>query len=330
MKIFCISQGQDIGGQNARIVAGFRKHEPSWSVRSMHVARTYIKYPYDLAWDVDLARQLYAEADVVHHQNRLFSYAMYDGNQRKPALVTYHGPPLRGDADRVNREAKSIGAVQTVSTVDLMADAPHATWTPNFYDLDDLQRRYPRRPWHRLRIGHAPTVREAKGTQAIIKAVNRLSLRHDIQFDLVEGVSWNRSLAHKSRCDIYIDQLTLGYGLSGIEAMALGVPVISGWAEESDRELFMRWTGCSEMPFAHATEETIEDVLEAMIRSAGMREEVAARGSQFVRRWHDEKRGVEQLKGTYISTSGKRTRGVGALELYGDAVKADVVRKWAA
>lgn len=328
MNIFIVSQGQDIGGQNARIVRAFRKHEPKWTVHSMHVQRTYIQYPYDLQWDVALARKLYAEADVVHHQNRLFGYAMYD-TDGKPSVVTHHGPPLRGNADAMNAEARSIGAVQTVSTVDLLADAPHAAWTPCFYDIADMGRRYPRRHAKKLRIGHHPTVRDAKGTDEIERIINRLSLRHDFEYERLEGQTWSRSLSAKSRCDIYVDQLTLGYGLSAIESMAMGVPVISGWAEPADHALFLRETGLSETPFLHTTEATFERDLESLIRSADLREEVGKRGKAFAREFHDERKGLAQLIGIYESA--QPTSGVEALELYStEQTKADVLRKWAA
>lgn len=326
MNVFVVSQGQDTGGQAYRTVAAFRKYAPDWNVRSMCAGHTYIQFPFDLEWDLELARKLYAEADVVEHQNWLYGYAMYETGQRKPTVLRHHGSPLRGNAKEANREAASVGAVQLVATVDLLDDAPQATWAPGFFDLDAIGKRYPQRTRKGvIRIGHGPTVREAKGTETILAALERVNARHpEVTVDLIEKVPWIVSLSRKARCDIWIDQITLGYGGSTIEAMAQGVPVISGWAEPSDRALFERETG-EPVPFLHATADDLEERIEQMVVDAVLRKTVAADGLAFAQRWHSEERGVRQMQAIYEGAP--PSLGFGKLWLHGDVNKDEVVKK---
>jgi hypothetical protein len=333
MNVFIVSQGQDTGGQAQRTAAAFKRWAPDWTVRAMCATETYIQFPVDLRWDFSRARQLYARADVVHHMNWLYGYAMYD-RTGKPAVVHHHGPPLRDHADEVNAEARSVGAVQVVATVDLLEQAPHAEWLPAFYDLDWMRRTFPRtRPTDgKLRIGHGPTVRAAKGTDAILAALDRVSQRiPSIEVELIEGVTWHESLRRKAQCDIWIDQITLGYGGSAIEAMALGVPTISGWEEPRHWSIFMEETRKQSLPFMLAgdgADRDIEEAIEVMVTDSAWRSTYRAAGQQFVDEFHSERRGVEQLQRIYASA--KPTRGVDALELWnGPEMKEAAIRKWA-
>jgi len=328
MRVFIISQGQDTGGQGQRSAAAFKKYT-DWDVRAMCAAETYIQFPVDMLWNLKVARKMYDRADVVEHQNWLYGYAMYETHQPgKPTVVRHHGTPLRGTADAANREAASVGATQIVATVDLLDDCPTAIWTPGYYDLDEISRNYPRRKHRNLRIGHGPTVRSVKGTDAILKALNNLSHQYPIEVELTEQVPWTSSLRRKSFCDIWVDQLALGYGGSTIEAMAMGIPVVSGWEEPEDKELFEKTTG-EPVPFQHATTKDITEKLEALIRSSTLRDEIGERGRAYGHRWHNDERGVEQMKGLYTETAKRPSRGINSLWLHNEMTKEQVQARYA-
>lgn len=298
MNVLILNPGQDTGGQGIRIKEAFDRHS-DWSVRSMHASRSFIKYPFDLQWDPILAQKLYDEADVVHHKNGLIYYPRLDSDG-KPTVVHHQGTRLRNDPEAVYAEGESIGATQIVSTVDLLADAPGATWLPAPFDLEGIAQRYPRRKQRTLRIGHSPTNRAVKGTAEILTALNNLAVRHDIEVDLIEQVSWAVCLSRKALCDIFIDQVTTGYGNNAIEAMAMAIPVVSGWSEEKDRERFVSETGVTPQ-FVEATAQTIEARLEELIVSEELREEWGQRGRDFARMFHADHSVVARLKAIYAA-----------------------------
>lgn len=287
MRVLFLRTGADTGGQGYRLARALGRLHPSWEAHSIAATKTYIDYPEDVPWSPERAQELYDWADVVVHGNGLQGYEKFDRGQRKPAIVHHHGSRLRQHPRQIMAESASAGAVNMVSTTDLLDDAPGATWLPSPYDIDEMAAfRHERRDSNRLRIAHAPTVRSAKGTDLILAALNRLARRYPIEVDLIERARWRECLWRKGHADLYIDQITLGYGNNAIEAMAMGIPVISGWAEEADRKRHEKLVG--PLPFLHATPLDIEERIEEMIRDADVRANYAAAGVEYVRRIHDE------------------------------------------
>lgn len=74
-------------------------------------------------------------------------------------------------------------------------------------------------------ISHSPTNRKAKGTDRILEVLHLLSSEFTFRIDLIEGVSFEESLRRKAQSSLFIDQIgELGYGVSSLEALSLGVP----------------------------------------------------------------------------------------------------------
>jgi hypothetical protein len=77
-----------------------------------------------------------------------------------------------------------------------------------------------------IRIGHAPSSRETKGTEAILPVLQEFSARAEV--DVIENVSYAECDRRRSRCQIVVDHLVpTGFGAAATEAMAQGCAVIS-------------------------------------------------------------------------------------------------------
>lgn len=63
---------------------------------------------------------------------------------------------------------------------------------------------------NKIIIGHAPTNRKVKGTDHIIKVVDKLKTKYPIELKLVEGVTNSEALKIYQQCDIIIDQVLIG------------------------------------------------------------------------------------------------------------------------
>lgn len=146
-----------------------------------------------------------------------------------------------------------------------------------------------------VRIAHA-TRNPYKGTDLIKAAVRKLQREHDIELVLIEGLPHAQALSVKRSCDIFIDQLTnaggWGYGMSSVEALAMGMPVITNLPQEMEPHL-------DEHPFIKATPETVLSVLENCLKNEELCRNSAEKGKVWVREYHDVKKVCHRLYGYF-------------------------------
>lgn len=141
----------------------------------------------------------------------------------------------------------------------------------------------------KIRIGHSPTNRAAKGSDRIIDAVTILSKRYPVELVLIENLPYPRALELKAACDIGIDQLgDLGYGISALEWLAMGIPAASSIASE------MGSAGVSH-PIVSITGQNIEEKLEPLINSREQRIKLGREGRQWLEQNHDAQKIVKQI-----------------------------------
>jgi hypothetical protein len=80
-------------------------------------------------------------------------------------------------------------------------------------------------------IGHSPSIREKKGTDSVFLPFLRSLQRNPkfkIEGKIIEGLSNVDCMAKKAKCHLFFDQgLIPAYGRSAVEAMAMGIPVIT-------------------------------------------------------------------------------------------------------
>ena len=130
-----------------------------------------------------------------------------------------------------------------------------------------------------LRIGHSPTRRTAKGTSDIIRAVERLKKNFHFEFLLIEGVPHWKCMELKATCDIGIDQIGnyagTGYGRSGLEFLALGIPTITEIPDMYESLL-------PGHPFIKATKEDFEEVLHEVLSNRELRLKKRDQGIKWV------------------------------------------------
>ncbi|MGD1050003.1 MAG: glycosyltransferase [Solirubrobacteraceae bacterium] len=136
-----------------------------------------------------------------------------------------------------------------------------------------------------IRISHAPSNREVKGTRHVVAAVEQL--RTDgmaVELDLIERVPREEVLRRVCAADIVVDQLLNGwYGGFAVEAMALGKPVLCHIRDAAGEDNPFG----AELPIVRATPATLADQLRALALDPGLRVRVGAEGRAFVERRHD-------------------------------------------
>lgn len=283
--VFILSTGADTGGFGINSKRALDRHT-DWKARSMHTTLNYIRYPIDMIWNATMAQKMFDAADVVQLRNDLAGWRMFGRGTDKPMLLHHHGTIYRNTHARLWAEAEALGAVQTASTLDLTMLEPHVRWLPMPYDLDVLRtiRAGAQQRNAAIRIAHAPTNRPLKQTGVLLAAVEIVRRKHPVELILIEGKPHAECLRRKADADIFFDQLHMGYGNNAIEAMAMGIPVISGALDQNVTKLMRRTWG--QLPYEHATPGTLAKVLLTLVESADARAEVAARGTAHVERYH--------------------------------------------
>jgi glycosyltransferase involved in cell wall biosynthesis len=226
----------------------------------------------------------------------------------KTVLVTYQGCDVRPKAScpcrkphcfaedryrapaaqRVLRRADRVFYLNP----DLRRWLPGATFCP--YANVDPRRVQPVTPppSQEVIVLHAPTDRDIKGTNHVVRAVELL--RNEglpVRLDLVEGVTHEEVLDRCARSHVVVDQLLLGwYGGFAVEAMALGRPVLAFIEEaEQDDNPF----GAS-LPIVRTTPQSLADDLRALVEDPQLRIDRGQAGRRFVEERHDP-RGIARL-----------------------------------
>lgn len=166
--------------------------------------------------------------------------------------------------------------------------------------LDEWQPVYTQLHTGPLRIAHAPTHRQAKGTDFVLAAIESLKQqKYNVELLLVEGLSNAEAKKLYISADILIDQLFAGwYGGLAVEAMALGKPVVV-YIRSQDLQ-FIPSEMQRDLPFLQATSESLEDVLRHIVEMPRHELlEIAHRSRRYVEKWHDPIKIAQQLKSDY-------------------------------
>lgn len=143
-----------------------------------------------------------------------------------------------------------------------------------------------------VKISHTPNHRGCKGTEYLIEAVNKLK-NEGLQIELVlmEGKKNDevKSLL-QNEVDIHCDQLIIpGYGLSAIEGMAVGLPVLSNLESDVYLQVFRRFSFLNNCPIISASPETIYRKLKTLITDPELRKQLSEDGRQYVESFHSFK-----------------------------------------
>ena len=138
----------------------------------------------------------------------------------------------------------------------------------------------------RLRIVHAPSVPEKKGTRIVQQVVARLDREgYPVELDLVMGQPHAEAMKRYAKADIVVDQLFGGwYGVFAVEAMLLGKPVLC-YLREEDLEKFVPFR--DELPIVNTSEKTLYDDLKNLIQNPKLRYELGVKSRVYVGKYHD-------------------------------------------
>jgi len=283
--LLIVSPISDVAGGGIAIKRAFDDVGGPWEARHVRGGPEWLDYPVDAEWDELESLWDWADAVLVMELPNYVAHL-----PRKPTVVYHTGSRYRRDPDRRSHEAKKIGALEVSGSLDLCR-LRRTPWLPITADLEALGKYRRGRTDSIIRVAHAPTNRELKSTEHILDVLYTM----DVEVDLIERVPNSECLERKSHADIYVDELTLGYGMNAVECWAMGIPVVSGIADPMFRTDALAHWGA--FPFVDATADTLRSVLEALVASPQLRYQAAERGMEFVQHYHSRAAVVEKVIG---------------------------------
>jgi glycosyltransferase involved in cell wall biosynthesis len=221
----------------------------------------------------------------------VFHYCGCDVRDRETTLQKYD---LSGCSEcvslicrRMHHLDPTLADAVLVSTPDLLEFVPGARLMPGPVDLAKWTPR-PRRTSpitadDPVRILHAPSDREIKGTRHLLDAIERLKAAgYPVELMMLEGVAHDRVAEFCDRSDIAVDQLMIGaYGTVSIEMMAKGVPVVCRIRDD------LRHHYPADLPIVSADPKSVYGVLEGLITQPERWADLGRRGVEYVRREHE-------------------------------------------
>jgi hypothetical protein len=147
-----------------------------------------------------------------------------------------------------------------------------------------------------IRIVHAPTDREKKGTKYVLAAIERLKEEKCIiDFIFVEHKTHAEALDIYKNADIIIDQIVLeAHGTLAMEGMALGKPVLC----RIDENFIKYYQG---LPLLNTNPDNIYENLKLLIENPDLRRSLGEKGRKYVEDIHDSKKIAKQLIELYKS-----------------------------
>jgi hypothetical protein len=204
----------------------------------------------------------------------------------------YHGTDLRNRG--IIRAADELIELRLTSEWDLLELDPRLNYLYLAFDtagFSPTQLKY-HTP---IRIVHA--ARNAfKGTAELEQAVANLRRTHAVELRLFRDRPHDELLRELAECDLVVDQLTnaggWGYGMTSVEALALGKPVLTNIPSPMQQRIGAH-------PFIQADTATIEQVLRELLTAEARAQRHAEAGLKWVRERHDIRAVADQLYAYY-------------------------------
>lgn len=188
-----------------------------------------------------------------------------------------------------------------VSTPDLLADVPYATWCPVV--VDPSRWTGGARPMQRDRplVVHAPSRSIIKGSELIEDSMRALEAAGVIEYRRIQGVASHDMPALYKNADIVLDQFRIAnYGVAACEAMAAGRVVVSH-VSQSVRAAAEEHAGVP-LPIIEANPDTIGEVVRGLVLDPSDALSHADRGQDFVQKLHDGRASADALASAWLGS----------------------------
>jgi glycosyltransferase involved in cell wall biosynthesis len=211
---------------------------------------------------------------------------------RRRSVFHFLGSDIRGKPPEALAYAQRADAC-VVGSYDAIRWVPDAEVIPPGIDLARVPH-VPPSDRARPLIVHAPSSRRRKGTEHVVAACEGL----DADLEIVEGLHHDEARRRYEAADIVVEQLNAGWhGIFGLEAMALGKPVLTFLHDEAVRRSEEGYG--IRVPIVNVTKDTLRERLAELVADPARRRELGAVSRAYVERVHNVERVADRLLALY-------------------------------
>jgi len=280
------------------------------------------RYGIDFGRDIHLSdihdddfgevEQLLKDADIIHfhmltdENSHLGPLVIRDFTKGKKILHHHHGhPDYLINVAAYNEKYRRLGRKVIVSTPDLLQIAENATWVPNLVPINDthyLPRFEESLPPGPLKICQAPTRKFDKHTDVFCRVFRSLRVEYPhIEQLILERMNHLDCLNSKKTCHIVFDHMRGWFGISSLESLCQGKPVITGLDDWNSR-CIREFTGTDLLPWQVARdEEGLYSVLRTLIADRELRDAVGRKSRAFMEQHWTEQQALQVLLDVYAA-----------------------------
>ena len=141
-----------------------------------------------------------------------------------------------------------------------------------------------------IRIAHAPSNEDYKGSKYIFKAIDSLKQRYKFEFITLQNLSKDELIEEILKCDLIIDQMLVGfYGILTVEAMLLSKPVICYIRDDIWNKIER------DCPIYNANPDNIEEILEGILQNPSQLIKRGEYSRNYALEHHSPKRIAENM-----------------------------------
>lgn len=153
-----------------------------------------------------------------------------------------------------------------------------------------------------FRIVHSTTNRAAKGSESILKALEKLKIRFKdhLEVILIEKMPNEKARQVYAEADLAIDQILIGwYGAFAVEVMKMGVPVMAFIRKEDLQFVPKAMANDCQHAIIQADPVSVYERLSEVIENPSMLRTYREAALEYVHRWHDPIYVAQITKSTY-------------------------------
>jgi glycosyltransferase involved in cell wall biosynthesis len=228
------------------------------------------------------------EADVMHVHLDYAAMRLVADTRHPRTVIHHHGSMYRKNWALMNAVDADYAGLRLVSNLELTQYGDGLKFLPNTMPVARYRRLRSQlaTPHDGFRVAHSPSRRDYKGTEVFLQVCERLRAKGlPVEPVLIENRSHKDSLALKATCDAAFDSFWLGIQCSGLEAAAMGLPVIAGDGFVAGK--YCDWLGGVPYTFAdNATQ--LEEALAQLVTDEAFRAREAARVHAYTVHHHDD------------------------------------------
>lgn len=250
--------------------------------------------------DFDEVVQLLKEADIIHFHlladdsMALGTIKVREFIKGKKVIHHHHGHPhFRANPEFYRAKYKKLNRLILVSTPDLLHLIPQAIWQPNLVPVyNPLFMPGPCLTKNSVNIGQSPTRKDLKNCVELLEVITSLKKRlcdKVIEVDIIENMLYRECLRRKNMCHIIFDHMQGYFGVSSLESLSQGKPVIAGLDDWNILQI-QKFAGTDKLPWIIArNSDELENRLEVLINDEEYRDEVGVESRKFMERnWSEQ------------------------------------------